>query len=1017
MVISMTVLIISVVLAHSSLGHDREDDGPQVLRGEILQGGPAGLAKSSRDTTTVFGGPGTLEGKFEDSAGHAQRQGWTGEDFTENDTFYWHPSTFHAAGLDPGTPDNHAWWCGTTMEPCGPDDPEAGYGNNWNQWLVWTGQVLNPAQPVTVNVSAVVAWDTEPGYDIFMFEVGSANGYELIWSNDGQRGYFLFDESFTVQPADFAGDLGDEIHLRWRFKSDGAYSDEDCLHPTEYGAAQADLIVVTFDQGDGPIQIGPTETAEPGDPSSWTPMVQPGAGDFTQIWEDLEDIDACFSNHSPALAFIDDGLVVPGTGGSPCISWCYGPGGFVVNHTGGLAGIDTPIHNAAWSPPISLPGDPITGAVFAFDVYEHNGFGIPNTAEVFWVWYLDSTADPAGEIGWTGPTNRNFIQEGGPGWRRQVNGIGDLLTPDARWVRLGLGVRQRRFGWHFGNESTPAPYFDNVRLDLFPPSGPALTASKLDLAQDAYPTSGSIDPENLGAASVRFDSALNTSSDDASVVAGDSLLVQVNTMGPDATLTEPARLHYHLVRNPLFDPYRSASLPDLGHVEGDTVYYHQHTGVIRYAFDLPDEGFLFPGDQLRYYVIASEPHGGEVLSTILPADTTGFSSGQHYHKDFVFRALPSLHSTDLADRPTILFWDRSDDYRTRQAWVRSLGQLGLLEGVDYDLFSTRSPNQMQANSLAFKASEELLAGYDIIIAESGERFFTFSGDFDPNGHPNPYPDTAALETWLALGQRSLLVVGDQISRNLNEADSDFLAETIGGSPAGDGHFIDDLGGQITPPVLTLEEAPWPVDLDGWTASGCTNNAAFYRGRVTGIVPAGPNSMRLAAYGSADHNPEAYPYAALLLNQIPGAESQVVTLAHSLARVQSDQYHGAPETPLPAQALLLGEILEAFGQPAGLWPVPVSETPQVLAMSAYPNPFNPALTLQLAVPRTGPVEVAVFDLRGRRVRELLKGQQQAGRMMLRWDGADDRGRSMGAGVYFVRMVTTSGEKVVKIALVK
>lgn len=37
------------------------------------------------------------------------------------------------------------------------------------------------------------------------------------------------------------------------------------------GAAQIDLIQVFFDQGAGFVQMGPTETCEPGQPTSWVP--------------------------------------------------------------------------------------------------------------------------------------------------------------------------------------------------------------------------------------------------------------------------------------------------------------------------------------------------------------------------------------------------------------------------------------------------------------------------------------------------------------------------------------------------------------------------------------------------------------------------------------------------------------------------------------------------------------------------------------------------------------------------
>ncbi|MBK9471437.1 MAG: CapA family protein [bacterium] len=78
----------------------------------------------------------------------------------------------------------------------------------------------------------------------------------------------------------------------------------------------------------------------------------------------------------------------------------------------------------------------------------------------------------------------------------------------------------------------------------------------------------------------------------------------------------------------------------------------------------------------------------------------------------------------------------------------------------------------------------------------------------------------------------------------------------------------------------------------------------------------------------------------------------------------------------------------------------------LALACHPNPFNPRTTIELALagPAGGavPVEVAVHDLAGRRVRILYAGPLESGRLHgLSWDGADDRGRPLASGVYFCR----------------
>jgi hypothetical protein len=70
--------------------------------------------------------------------------------------------------------------------------------------------------------------------------------------------------------------------------------------------------------------------------------------------------------------------------------------------------------------------------------------------------------------------------------------------------------------------------------------------------------------------------------------------------------------------------------------------------------------------------------------------------------------------------------------------------------------------------------------------------------------------------------------------------------------------------------------------------------------------------------------------------------------------------------------------------------------------AWPNPARNAATLRYVLPRTTRIALEVIDLSGRRVRTLAGGMQAAGVHDARWDGRDDAGRSVGAGVYFVRL---------------
>jgi hypothetical protein len=68
----------------------------------------------------------------------------------------------------------------------------------------------------------------------------------------------------------------------------------------------------------------------------------------------------------------------------------------------------------------------------------------------------------------------------------------------------------------------------------------------------------------------------------------------------------------------------------------------------------------------------------------------------------------------------------------------------------------------------------------------------------------------------------------------------------------------------------------------------------------------------------------------------------------------------------------------------------------------PNPARGPVTLSFALPREAAVQLVIYDVGGRRVRELMSGLQPAGRHEVAWDQRDDGGRPVSAGIRFVRL---------------
>jgi flagellar hook assembly protein FlgD len=83
----------------------------------------------------------------------------------------------------------------------------------------------------------------------------------------------------------------------------------------------------------------------------------------------------------------------------------------------------------------------------------------------------------------------------------------------------------------------------------------------------------------------------------------------------------------------------------------------------------------------------------------------------------------------------------------------------------------------------------------------------------------------------------------------------------------------------------------------------------------------------------------------------------------------------------------------------------------------PNPSNPATVVAYDLPEATHVTLRVVDVRGRIVRTLVDGWRPAGAHRARWDGRDDRGRSVASGRYFAVGEWTGTRKVGDITLVR
>jgi hypothetical protein len=84
---------------------------------------------------------------------------------------------------------------------------------------------------------------------------------------------------------------------------------------------------------------------------------------------------------------------------------------------------------------------------------------------------------------------------------------------------------------------------------------------------------------------------------------------------------------------------------------------------------------------------------------------------------------------------------------------------------------------------------------------------------------------------------------------------------------------------------------------------------------------------------------------------------------------------------------------------------------------YPNPFNPTTTIAFDLPEAQRVDLAVYGIDGRRVRQLVADFRAAGHYEVVWNGTDDASRVVASGAYICSVVAGPYSSTHKMILMK
>jgi hypothetical protein len=173
----------------------------------------------------------------------------------------------------------------------------------------------------------------------------------------------------------------------------------------------------------------------------------------------------------------------------------------------------------------------------------------------------------------------------------------------------------------------------------------------------------------------------------------------------------------------------------------------------------------------------------------------------------------------------------------------------------------------------------------------------------------------------------------------------------------------------------------------WAAES-RDNGVTWRGR-TRITTPNTMSKRFPVAGGIQVTPSTTDYDTLL----------VMYMADSIAGFFLQDEHRFCQNPIICHRV----------------PVPLpdaieedNDTPvhyNFALSSPVPNPFYSRTSIRYSIPAKNNVSLVIYDASGRKVKTLVSETQLAGEHTISWDGTNDNGKKVNAGIYFYNLKTT------------
>jgi hypothetical protein len=977
-----------------------------------------------------------------DSPAGADEEGWIHADRTVQTGCYFHVDDFSGlgggeSGLLVPLQGNQSLWCGARPDSgctvLGGYATLPGYGNGWDQG--WCFKCIGVPDTEAIAIDYLAAWDTEPEYDYWYIEYATKSICDSL-QNVGDIGMgdwiqivAVDDKSFKTPRSDtIPAGHGGAVKIRFRFLSDGAWSDQDGLYETD-GALIVDSLTIhtptiLYDfedfEDESPDDLATTD-------GDWECCVLPGFGDFAGLFHGttvVQDGD-CKKNLSYLWGFFR---------GSTETYACSGhPGQLAVpkgNHRGQF------IHNEVWSPLIDwtqdMFGTPVpssaTSATLTFETYRE-GSRVGGSL-VYDVWYVRSHVDGC-------PTewrNDDFVT---PyfnwDWIEIINPIENYIDPNASHIQVAVGAVDMCPAWCiiYGTDDchSHTPLYDNVNVFRIDFRGPRWYVRDKHLFQDNFPSDGTV------TGTVRIDMADDIlPSANPSILPGDSAVVHI--------YDDDVGLDYHMTAVPSSGPAVYCHVRDIGPsksgmaISGDPVRWpvasagggwtvlqmdtcFTSPGRLdpvsdKYCVDLNDNLFT-SGDTVYFYYSARD----------IENNTTYWSQPLHtYEFEADARAgmmeMTCLPANGLNGATDILYVDDYNEYGAQPYFESAFDLLSITP----DRYDVRASASLVGNSPGGRVTnvlQQLIPYYKKIIWNSGDLSIGTVGD----GTDEKADDYALLFDFLDLHADTtgagIYFSGDDLASDLHGMTSAssqqfknvYMPHTLISFDHTDFHGINPLGagaaaGSGVPPAIGVFDHGPPNGVDTIIVYG----ACPIINDFDVIAPAGTATQEM----TYESDPTSSAIVAFDTLNSNGNRVATVLSGFSFHFIRDDRPAGIPD-----RADHLRDILVWLGNPIGDPTHADGELPAIenSLSQNYPNPFNPVTTIRYSIRQKGHVNLKVYNVAGQLVRTLINEIQnpRAEGYTVSWNGENNIGEFVSSGVYFYKLVAKNYSQTKKMVLLK